>query len=262
MLYVVYIKFCWRDEMENKHNIKEISELFQIPKSTLRYWHGEGLIHFDRDLSNDYRRFSLKTIMDISDIAFYRSLNVPIEELKHLTERNIDELEDMIKESGRKVEEQIHELQEMTRKIETRMKRINQYRQFLEQPYSLGKPNFQKLVINNFMDREYTQQYLSDPYSAAILIPYEDKSKFEYGIVVTNEYHGSDLLWTMDESSSDFVHCLLKVPAYTSNTDCLNEHQLYFHEHGYKMGLAVGRYLVTAYDKCLYDYYEGWIEIQ
>ena len=166
--------------MENKNYIKEISELFGIPKSTLRYWDSEGIINFERDKSNGYRSFSLKTIIDISDIAFYRSLNVPINELKHLHERDVDELEDIIKNSGKKVEEQILALQEMMRKIETRLKRIAQYRDFLEQPYSLGKPNFQKLIKNNFMTQEYTQKYISDPYGAATFFPIEGENK--YGI--------------------------------------------------------------------------------
>ena len=248
--------------MENKNYIKEISELFGIPKSTLRYWDSEGIINFERDKSNGYRSFSLKTILDISDIAFYRSLNVPINELKHLHERDVDELEDIIKNSGKKVEEQILALQEMMRKIETRLKRIAQYRDFLEQPYSLGKPNFQKLIKNNFMTQEYAQKYISDPYGAATFFPIEGENKYEFGFISSDSYIDQDLLWNIEESTMNFVHCLLKVDANYSNVDCYAEHRDYFNQKGYKMGNAVGRYLFTAYDRMLCDYYEGWIEIR
>lgn len=53
----------------DKNYIKDISEIYGIPKSTLRYWDSEGLIHFNREPSNSYRQFDLKTIMNVGDIA-------------------------------------------------------------------------------------------------------------------------------------------------------------------------------------------------
>lgn len=246
--------------MLNKNNIKELSELYGIPKSTLRYWHTEGLIHFDRDRSNDYRIVSLKTLIETGDIAFYRSLNMPIDELKHLQERNVDELENIIENSSKKIEDQILLLKESLKKIEIRKRRIQQYRQFMEQPYSLSKPNFKKLIKNNFQ-QEYHRNYISDPYSAVLLFPFKDKTKFESAFVASDEVFEQNILWNVDNTSNKFLHCLIKTDYGAPNASCLEEHMDYFHRNSSQMGDVVCRYLFTSYDQKLYDYNEGWIEI-
>ncbi|HAX53481.1 MAG TPA: MerR family transcriptional regulator, partial [Lachnospiraceae bacterium] len=39
--------------MRERYNIGEISEIFQIPKPTLRYWESENLIQLNRNEEND-----------------------------------------------------------------------------------------------------------------------------------------------------------------------------------------------------------------
>ena len=45
-----------KQNMKQINRIKEVSELFHIPSSALRYWDDEGLVRFERTADNNYRR--------------------------------------------------------------------------------------------------------------------------------------------------------------------------------------------------------------
>lgn len=242
------------------HTINEISKLYSIPKSTLRYWDQEGLISFDREPSTGYRQYTIKTIIDVGDVAYYRSLNMSIDEIKELAKKNAEDLEELFKNSRKKVEEQIKKLQETQDKIDTRLMNINLYRRLLENPYTFSKPNFKKLVKNNF-ENIYHQKYIEDPSSAALYIPREDIGKMEYTFISDSEQENQNIVWNIEETSQRFVYCLLRTENSLLNLNCLEAHQEFFKMKGFEMGNIVGRYLFSAYDQKSYDYHECWIEI-
>ncbi|MGC3728257.1 MerR family transcriptional regulator, partial [Enterococcus faecalis] len=64
--------------MEKNYTIKEVTELFNIPKSTIRYWDEQGLICTTRNVENGYRSFDLEDLFKIYDIDFYRKMGIPI----------------------------------------------------------------------------------------------------------------------------------------------------------------------------------------
>ena len=70
--------------MKEYYNIKEVARLLQIPTSTLRYWDDEGVIHAERDGENNYRKFSLSSIIELSMVSFYRNIGIPIRDLKQI----------------------------------------------------------------------------------------------------------------------------------------------------------------------------------
>ncbi|NTQ99747.1 MerR family DNA-binding transcriptional regulator, partial [Enterococcus faecium] len=41
--------------MKKMYTIGQVSELFDLPKSTIRYWDKQGLIRSSRQEENDYR---------------------------------------------------------------------------------------------------------------------------------------------------------------------------------------------------------------
>ena len=51
-----------KQNMKQINRIKEVSELFHIPSSALRYWDDEGLVRFERTADNNYRRPTSQTI--------------------------------------------------------------------------------------------------------------------------------------------------------------------------------------------------------
>ncbi len=45
------------------YTIGQVSELFDLPKSTIRYWDEQGLIRSSRQEENDYRLFDIDDIL-------------------------------------------------------------------------------------------------------------------------------------------------------------------------------------------------------
>lgn len=58
------------NRMEKNYTIKDVSELLNIPKSTIRYWDEQGLISTTRNEENGYRTFDLEDLFKIYDIDF------------------------------------------------------------------------------------------------------------------------------------------------------------------------------------------------
>ncbi len=245
---------------QESNYINAISKLFHIPKSTLRYWDSEGLIHFDRDCSN-YRRYSVKSVMDICDIAFYRGMNIPITELKRIHEMSADELEQVTDKSKEKMEDQILALRKVSDKLETRLERFRQYKQLLQRPYVIEKPGIQKVIANDPMNPEHAARYIADPYNAVVFFSARENHGYTFGLTANGDDRDANLIWEDDNPDIKYVHCLLKVCYTEQDGSCFDEHREYFREHGYSMGDAIGRYLFTAADDKLYDYLEAWIGI-
>ena len=60
--------------MEKNYTIKDVSELLNIPKSTIRYWDEQGLISTTRNEENGYRTFDLEDLFKIYDIDYIKRL--------------------------------------------------------------------------------------------------------------------------------------------------------------------------------------------
>ncbi|WP_337100543.1 MerR family transcriptional regulator [Paenibacillus sp. YIM B09110] len=58
---------------EEPFNINEVSELTQVPKSTIRYWEQAGYVTADRDPDNRYRRYSGSHLLKIRLIQVLQS---------------------------------------------------------------------------------------------------------------------------------------------------------------------------------------------
>lgn len=74
--------------MEKNYTIKDVSELLNIPKSTIRYWDEQGLISTTRNEENGYRTFDLEDLFKIYDIDFYRKMGIPIKDMLNLYKKD------------------------------------------------------------------------------------------------------------------------------------------------------------------------------
>ena len=87
--------------MKKMYTIGQVSELFDLPKSTIRYWDEQGLIRSSRQEENDYRLFDIDDIFMLYDIVFYRKLDIPIKQMKNLYGKTLTELYETLDETER-----------------------------------------------------------------------------------------------------------------------------------------------------------------
>ncbi len=64
--------------------IKEVEELTGLSRSNIRFYEKEMLITPARNEGNGYRDYSPEDVREIKKIAFLRSINIPVEEIRSL----------------------------------------------------------------------------------------------------------------------------------------------------------------------------------
>lgn len=241
--------------MKDKYNIKEVSEILNISKSTLRYWDSEKLVQMERNQLNDYREYNIKQIVDISDIAFYRSINVPITKLKKVYEMNLAEFDQILDDTQKDIDLQIAELKKKRKGIMARKEKIRELERLLAEPYTISIPDMSTIV-------EYDIKHFAeiDPYDFAIVIS-DDSNSVQYGAIISNNPNTKDILWEKSKISNPYIQCLLQISVDNPEINNLEEHLEHIENMGYRTGILIGRYLITATENIRYEYYKVWIEI-
>lgn len=70
------------------YNISEVAKLFNITTNKIRYYEKQGLINPIRDLENEYRLYKETDIMKLQAILLYRSIGLPIKDIKNIMRDN------------------------------------------------------------------------------------------------------------------------------------------------------------------------------
>lgn len=85
--------------------INEIVYKVGLTKKSIRYYEEEGLLSPKRNKNNDYREYSEEDIKTLKLIKFLRELNVPIEEIKKLKQKEIS-LKECMQDRVKKINEE------------------------------------------------------------------------------------------------------------------------------------------------------------
>lgn len=235
--------------MTTYYSLKEISELFNIPKSTLRYWESEGIINSSRNTSNDYREYTIEDIVKIGDIIFYRNFNYPIKSLKNIYNIPIQEKENFIINSIQELDAKIKLLKETKKDLKHNLNSVNEYKQMLDNLFLEDKPFFDSIVHIQLGNTTNINKYLKDQTILAVTFDLNTDIIKLYGSI--DPSMGHTVLWEKDSQIKKYQPCLIKIPADQRPVivnDIPNN----------KYGQIIGTYLVT--DKSD-DYFKGWIEI-
>ena len=139
--------------MSYPFSLKEVSKMFDIPITTLRYWERQGLIHLQRNDGNNYKEFFFDDLSYVCDMDIYHNLGW-----------NKSELEDfcipwIFRKSSRpfrasdlRIQEEIEKLQAMRTRIEKRRAVLDRIQELAMRPYSEsrtgnGKRSFPRPMI-------------------------------------------------------------------------------------------------------------------
>lgn len=74
--------------MVKKYSINEVAKLFNITTNKLRFYEKKGLINPSRDETNNYRYYTKEDLVKIQTILMYRVLDLSIEDIKEIIEKN------------------------------------------------------------------------------------------------------------------------------------------------------------------------------
>jgi len=244
--------------MKNSFSIGEISELLEIPKSTLRYWESEGLIDLQRNRDNNYRKYYPSTVYTISDLAHYRCLRMSLQEMKKLPQLSPSELADSLTTLDKNLDQQLEELYTAKKFIHRKTQCIQEYKKLCSNQYQKEIPDYDKIYLFSIEDNEAWSIYKKDQYQS-ILLYSKESDRIETGLVVpTFENHPK--IWEMNETSV-YVSFVLRVAYSNPTTEDFEPHIKHLENEGVRVSSIISRYLFSACEEKYYDYYKAFAEV-
>lgn len=90
--------------------IKEMEQITGLTRSNIRFYEKEELISPIRNANNGYREFSEEDIKTIKKIAYLRTLGVSVEDIRRLSNKEID-LYEVLKKQKQNLEQQLSDLE-------------------------------------------------------------------------------------------------------------------------------------------------------
>lgn len=114
-------------EKEELFQIGEVSKLFHISVSILRYYDKIGLVKPEyTDPETGYRYYSTRQFECLNTIRYLRALDMPLEKIAYfLKNRNIDSIHGLLMEQREEVTRRQQELSAIQRKIDNRLRQID-----------------------------------------------------------------------------------------------------------------------------------------
>lgn len=242
--------------MVKKYSLQEVSELFHIPKSTLRYWEKEHLIASIRNDHNEYREYTTDDLIVLADILFYRNLNIPIKDLQHIYQNSIQENMDLLYHSYDEINQKIKALQLVQTKIQKRLKAGIVYENLIHDTPTFPQPYFERIVHLHMGTTENVVDYVNDQSILAAVFHPSDTKVDIFGTIADKQQTG-DILWEKGEDVTYFP-CYVKLCEGVIDQEVLQNSLQKIEALGYQAGNIIVNYLIS--DKTE-DYYQAWIEL-
>ena len=112
--------------MPKLFQIGDMAKLFHISVSSLRYYESLGLLTPERvDPDTGYRYYSVRQFEVLNTIRYLRELDMPLPEISDfLKNRDIDRMEEKLRQQKAEIERKRLELQRIERRIDNNLRRI------------------------------------------------------------------------------------------------------------------------------------------
>ena len=196
-------------ESPQTFRLKEAAKILGVAPSALRYWDSRGIIRTERDPSNNYRRLSLHQLLMAGDIAFYRDLGVPIDQLEGFETHSESEYDAMLARQAEAIDAQIAHLQETARRVRGQRDMLALLRALEGKAPHAAVPTVERVIRMDADDPRYWPYALEDPQRYAVFIDAEHPDIIIDGLVDRGDMAGGDELWARDVQQTA-IECLLE----------------------------------------------------
>jgi DNA-binding transcriptional MerR regulator len=241
---------------DSSYSIGEISKLFNIPTSTIRYWEEKEVFLPRRNEENDYRLFNLQSTIELLDIVFYRNLNVPLKKMKHFNRLNPEAI----------YSKELVILEKKLKGIAERKEQLESLFTLKERGYKEEAIHVEKIVTVDMNDEEDIKIQLEYLSNFTLYQDNQESDSYQIGISVPKNYQNhKEILWLKDpEKQPTYMTCLLESASENLNDSNLDEHKKELAKKGYQVVRVIATYLATASedDTNSVDYYKAWLEVE
>ncbi|MGF2146134.1 MerR family transcriptional regulator [Vagococcus fluvialis] len=251
---------------DSSYSIGEISKLFNIPTSTIRYWEEKEVFLPRRNEENDYRLFNLQSTIELLDIVFYRNLNVPLKKMKHFNRLNPEAIYSILEDTEEDVLKELVILEKKLKGIAERKEQLESLFTLKERGYKEEAIHVEKIVTVDMNDEEDIKIQLEYLSNFTLYQDNQESDSYQIGISVPKNYQNhKEILWLKDpEKQPTYMTCLLESASENLNDSNIDEHKKELAKKGYQVVRVIATYLATASedDTNSVDYYKAWLEVE
>lgn len=244
---------------DHLYSLETIASLLKIPKSTLRYWEKERLIHSVRGDTNDYRQYTTEQLIAICEIKFYRDLNFSIKEIKNLYTNPLSDTQKLLENARQDLEERITQLKQIHRNLITYQQKYEEVSQLQEEILKEEIPPFKTLYYFHPAKAENLLLYLNDPSILGFVLS-PDEQTIEHFSTTNKDSAAFPLVlhWEFDASKSYYSQLIrIEESSNQLQPQQIQKNLIYLQEQGYQVHQLLGRYLLSKKHQ---DYYQLWFE--
>lgn len=253
--------------MEHKKNysIKEVSRLLNIPKATIRYWDSQGLISPERNCQNDYREFPLTVAMELSNISFFRNIDIPVKELKRMLHSDISVQEELLADAQERILKQQKLLQQQEEHIKRQKQALTEIKRLKAGAMDFSRPFFGKAVEFSYGREEHWQKIIEEPGAFVLLFDEADNTRYRYGIGYRAEEEPAEnesVVW--EEKGKQYLEGLLLTNMDNEGKNNLALLRQQIERKGTGTGTVIAQYLTSGLrgEEDIMDYYKMWMEVK
>lgn len=100
--------------MKNRYLIGEVCKLFNTTRDTLRHYENIGLISPRKDEKNGYRYYDVEDLNSLTDIFFFKKLNLPLEDIKKAVKNSTPEdILEIINHKEKHLQRELNKIKEL-----------------------------------------------------------------------------------------------------------------------------------------------------
>lgn len=247
--------------MKDLETLGELSRLFHVAPSALRYWDREGLVRFERGEGNQYRYPTIQTMMDICEVLLMRSCAIPVKEIRRLPDMGAGEIGAMLQKNRRELERQIEELQTAMEKIRRKQELVRRVEELERAGFTVRMERLSAVAPFSFHDPKAVRRFVEDMGVSAVLLDPQGGGEPEFGLFLEEEEAG-ELLRERDGEPRPYLCGLLRMESGDIGRQNAGEFVAEARRGGFRPGEIIGRYLLSACEEgTRYDFYEGCLRL-
>lgn len=105
--------------MKTTYTIGEVAKMLNLGIDALRFYEKKGLVHPQINKSNQYREYTMKNILEILDIIYYRHLEMSVKDIQVIvTSGSKESMKALLQSKRKETEKRIRYEQQLLKKIQ------------------------------------------------------------------------------------------------------------------------------------------------
>lgn len=241
-------------------NISQIANIYGIPTTTLYFWEKQGLLAPPQNPDNGYREFDInKAFAEIGDVYFFRSIGLPIREIKKLKNCGAAELRKTLDDSHRELEEKISNYTLKLRIIEEKLQQLDEILNAKHCTFAEEDIPFERAIYLDRADKKHIRRYLLNPNCFVTVGDVSRELKKDVNcLAVEKDFEGKTIF--EKHAGDKYVASHFRAATHNTANNDFGEVTDALRATGAKFSRYITQFVICACDEngTQYDYYRVW----